>query len=151
MTATRAMTVLHATEAASVYLAVRARTDGVGPDDVGRALYTDRSVLRHLAMRRTLFVFPRELIPAALGSASARVAGEQRRLIVRDVEAHGVAVNGLAWLEAARAAVLARLAGSEPLSARQLREDLVELTGTVTYSPGKSSGGVGQIAPRVLT
>ena len=109
--ATRAMTVLHATEAASVYLAVRARTDGVGPDDVDRALYTDRSVLRQLAMRRTLFVFPRELIPAALGSASARVAGEQRRLIVRDVEAHGVAVDGLAWLEAARAAVLARLAG----------------------------------------
>lgn len=149
--ATRAMTVLHATEAASVYLSVQARTEGAGPDDVDRALYVDRSVIRQLGMRRTLFVFPRDLLPAALGSASARVAAEQRRLIVRDVGAHGIAEDGQAWLQAARGAVLARLAGSEPLSARQLREDLVELAGTVLFSPGKSYGGAAQVAPRVLT
>lgn len=151
LAATGAMTVLHATEAASVHLAVAARTEKVEAADVDRALYEDRSVVKQLAMRRTLFVFPRDLLPAALGSASARVATEQRRLIARDVEQHGVAKDGAAWLEAAAQAVLRRLAGSEPLPARRLREELPELTGTVTGNLDKKYGGTTQLAPRVLT
>ena len=74
---TRAMTVLHATEAATVHLAVAQRSEGLTPDDVDTALYDDRSVVKQLAMRRTLFVLPRDLLPAAWGSASARVAGTE--------------------------------------------------------------------------
>lgn len=151
LAATRAMTVLHATEAATVHLAVAARTEGVTPADVDGALYEDRSVLKQLAMRRTLFVLPRDLLPAALGSAAARVATEQRRLIAKDAAAHGVADDGAGWLEEACAAVLHRLEGSGPLSARALREELPELTGTVTVSPGKTYGGTYHLAPRVLT
>ena len=76
---TRAMTVLHATEAATVHLAVAARAEGVKPEDVDVELYDARSVVKQLAMRRTLFVFPRELLPAAWGSASARVATSERQ------------------------------------------------------------------------
>ena len=149
--ATRATGVLHATEAATVHLAVQARTDGVDPGEVDRVLYEEKSLVKQLAMRRTLFVFPRELLPAALGSASARVAAEQRRVVVRDVEAHGIAEDGSAWLDRARRAVLERLAGSEPVSASQLREELPELAGTVEYAPDKAYGGATQLAPRVLT
>lgn len=151
LAATRAMTVLHATEPPTVHLSVRARTAGVSADDVEHALYEERSLVKQIAMRRTLFVFPRDLLPAALGSAAARVAAEQRRLITRDVERHDVAENGAAWLEAATRAVLAHLAGSGPLSARELREQVPELTGTFTVSPEKRYGGTFQIAPRVLT
>jgi len=70
--ATRAMTVLHATEAPSVYLSVWARVDGVTVADVDRALYDDRSLVKQLAMRRTLFVFPRDLLPAAWVDAAER-------------------------------------------------------------------------------
>ncbi|HSP60986.1 MAG TPA: winged helix DNA-binding domain-containing protein [Ornithinimicrobium sp.] len=152
--ATRAMTVLHATEAATVHLAVRARTDpdrGPGPADVDRVLHQDRSLVKQLAMRRTLFVLPRDLLPAALGSASARVAQTQRRMVARDVERHGVADDGPAWLDRAGRAVLERLAGSEPVSTRRLREELPELRGEVVYSPHKSYGGAVPLAPRVLT
>lgn len=148
---TQAMTVLHATEASSVYLSVQARTNDVTPADIDHALYVERSVVKQLAMRRTLFVFPRDLLAAALGSASARVATEQRRLIARDVEKHGLAPDGAAWLASATAAIRRRLSGSEPLSARQLREELPELTGAVAVNPGKKYGGTFQIAPRVLT
>lgn len=110
LAATGAMTVLHATEAATVHLAVAARTEGTSAADVDRALYEERSVVKQLAMRRTLFVFPRDLLPAALGSAGARVAVEQRRLIARDAQAHGLAEDGEQWLDTARAAVLRRLA-----------------------------------------
>lgn len=149
--ATRAMTVLHATEPATVHLAVHARTEGVSPEDVDAAMYEERTLVKQVAMRRTLFVFPRDLLPAALGSASARVSAEQRRLIGRDVEKHAVADDGAAWLDAAAGAVLARLAESGPLSARELRAQLPELTGAITVNLHKKYGGTFQIAPRVLT
>ncbi|MEE6295363.1 winged helix DNA-binding domain-containing protein [Georgenia wangjunii] len=151
VTATRAMTVLHATEPATVHLAVHARTEGVTPSDVDRALYEDRTLVKQLAMRRTLFVLPRDLLPAALGSASARVTATERRLIARDVEKHGVADDGETWLAAASRAVVARLAESEPLSARELRAQVPELAGTVTVNTDKKYGGTFQLAPRVLT
>ena len=149
--ATRAMTVLHATEPSTVHLAVHARTEGVSPADVDAAMYDERSLVKQLAMRRTLFVFPRDLLPAALGSASARVAANQHRLIVRDLEQHGVAADGAAWLDAAARAVTVHLTGTEPLSARQLREQVPELAGTLTVDTDKAYGGTFQIAPRVLT
>jgi hypothetical protein len=148
--ATRAMTALHATEPASVHLAVQARTTDVFPADVDRAVYDARTVVKQLAMRRTLFVLPLDLLPAALGSASARVAAEQRRLIGRDVERHGIARDGQAWLDRAEAAVVSRLTGSPPLSTRQLREDVPELSGTITLDTDKRYGGTFQLAPRVL-
>ena len=149
--ATRAMAVLHATEAATVHLAVHARTEGVSPADVDRALYEDRSLVKQLAMRRTLFVFPRDLLPAALGSASARVAETQRRNIERDVERHGVAEDGASWLDRAASAVIAHLSATGPASAREIREAVPEVTGTMTVNLHKAYGGTFQIAPRVLT
>ncbi len=152
LAATRAMTVLHATDASSVHLSVQARTEE-SVVDVERALYEERTVVKQLAMRRTLFVFPRDLLPAALGSASARVAAEQRRLVARDVEQYGIAPlgEGAAWLEQACAAVLEHLAGAGPRTARQLREELPALAGTVTFALDKKYGGTVHIAPRVLT
>lgn len=149
--ATRAMTVLHATEPPSVHLSLVARVDGLRVADVDRALYDDRSLVKQLAMRRTLFVFPRELLPAAWGSASARVAANQATLIAKDVEKHALATDGAAWVEAACAAVLARLADGSALSATRLREQLPELEGRITVNVDKKYGGTFTVAPRVLT
>jgi hypothetical protein len=107
---TRALTVLHATEPATVYLTCRARTGQLTVADVDRALYTDRTLVKQLAMRRTLFVFPRDLLPAVWPSASARVAATERAGIARDVVEAGLATDGNAWLDNARAEVQAVLA-----------------------------------------
>lgn len=150
--ATRALTVLHATEAPSVYLSLRARVPGLTVADVDRVLYDDRSLVKQLAMRRTLFVFPRDLLPAAWGSASARVAASHAARLAKDVEGGGLATDGAAWLAQARQAVLAALAGEDTqLSAQALRELLPELQGTLVMAPGKSYGGDVPVAPRVLT
>lgn len=141
---------LHATEAATVHLAVGARTTGVTPFAVDEALYSDRSLVKQLAMRRTLFAFPRDLLPAALGVAVGRIAPEQRRLVSRDAARHGVADDGQAWLDAAGAAVLAHLSGGGALSAKELREALPQLVGTITVGEGKRYGGTFNLAPRVL-
>ena len=149
--ATRAMTVLHATEAPSIYLSSWARVDGLEVADVDRALYEDRTVVKQLAMRRTLFLFPRDLLCAAWGSASARVAAAHRARLAKDVAQGGLAADGAAWVDAAERAVLAHLADGVERSARQLREEVPALAGHIETSPGRPYGAVTPIAPRLLT
>ena len=148
--AVRAMTVLHGTEPASVYLSLFARVGSLKLSDVDAALYEDRTLIKQLAMRRTLFVFPRELLPAALGSASARVAQQNGARLAREVEAAGIAKDGLAWLENARNAVASVLAAGAELSAQELRELAPELAGRIEMAPEKKWGGEFSIGPRVL-
>ncbi|QZY28264.1 winged helix DNA-binding domain-containing protein [Nocardioides coralli] len=149
--ATEAMVVLHATEPFGPYLSIAARTEDPGPDDVAAALYTDRTLVRQLAMRRTLFVFPRDLLPAALGSASARVAEQQRRLLVKELVRAGVTEDGEAWLVAAERAVLERLSDGSSMSATRLREEVPELAGRSRAVDGKKWSFATPFAPRVLT
>ncbi|MGL5826128.1 MAG: winged helix DNA-binding domain-containing protein [Nocardioides sp.] len=149
--ATEAMTVLHATEPATVYLSLQARIDAMTVDDVDRALYVDRRLVKQLAMRRTLFVFPRDLLPAAWGSASARIAPSLAARLATEVERAGLARDGAAWLSAARDGVLARLADGSELSAAQLREEVPALSGRLDLAPGKSYNANTPISPRVLT
>lgn len=141
---------LHSTEPPTVHLAAAART-GDSAAEVEQALYGDRSIVKQLAMRRTLFAFPREVLPAVWGSASARVATEQRRVIARDVERGGVASDGGAWVDRACAAVVERLSDGSTLQAKELREQLPELDGRIDYALHKTYGGSHPIAPRVLT
>lgn len=145
-----AVVVLHATEASTVYLSVAARTDGVSPADVDRALYDDRSLVKQLAMRRTLFVFPRDLLPAAWGSASARVAAAERRRVARNVEDDGRAEDGGRWLNEVGAQVEDLLAARGTLSAKEIREALPVVDGKVAVSSTSPWGGPVPIAPRVL-
>ncbi|SER27208.1 winged helix DNA-binding domain-containing protein [Actinokineospora terrae] len=145
--AARAVGVLHATEPATVYLSCWARVGSVGVGDVDRALYEERGLVKQLAMRRTLFVFPRDLLPAVWPSASARVAGTERARMAKDVVRTGVAEDGDAWLDRARAEVLAVLADApEGRTALEIRE-AVPMIGV------KVAGAAGETwsAPRVLT
>ena len=59
------MVCLHATDPATVYLSAWARVDGMSVGDVDDALYSERSLVKHLAMRRTLFVLPRDALALA--------------------------------------------------------------------------------------
>ena len=96
--ATEALVCLHATEPATVTLSVWARS-GADIETVDRALYTDRTVVKQLAMRRTLFGFPRDLLPAVWGSASARVAAQQRAQVAKEVQQAGLTDDGAAWTD----------------------------------------------------
>jgi hypothetical protein len=78
--------VLHATDPATVYLSVLARCPGATLDQIGAALYDDRSLVRMLAMRRTLFVVPAELVPVVHSAASLEVARKQRARLIKELE-----------------------------------------------------------------
>ncbi len=134
------MTVLHATQPASVYLSYWARSRSPEAAQLDKALYTERSLVKQLAMRRTLFLFSRDLLSAAWGSASARVAGTERNRIARQIVNSGIAANGERWLERLRVQVLSLLAehpdGLSALELRKLVPKMAVKLNTMASAPG---------------
>ncbi len=149
--AAESLVCLHGTDPATVYLSAWARVDGMTVSDMDRALYVQRTLVRHLAMRRTLFAFPRAILGAAQAGASERVADTERRRLIRDVETAGLHRDGAGWLRAASEAVVAALAGGREATSSELRAEIPLLEGAITYGEGKSWGGNAPIGPRVLT
>jgi hypothetical protein len=149
--AARSMVCLHGTDPASVYLSAWARVDRMTVADLDRALYVDRSLVKHLAMRRTLFVFPRETLAVAQAGASNRVADGERRRLIRDVEKAGLHRDGEAWLAEAWQQVLDLLSDGREATSTEMRRELPVLEGSIAYGEGKSWGGQAPIGPRVLT
>ncbi|MDQ3576124.1 MAG: winged helix DNA-binding domain-containing protein [Actinomycetota bacterium] len=149
--AANSMVCLHGTDPVTVYLSAMARADGMTVPDLERALYVDRSLVKHLAMRRTLFVFPRETLAYAQAGASARVAAAEWRRLARDVESAGLHEAGERWLAEAWRQVLAVLSDGREATSSQLRDELPVLEGTIEYGIGKKWGGRFPVAPRVLT
>lgn len=149
--AARNIVCLHATTPSTVYLSAWARVDGFTVAAMDKALYSDRTLVKHLAMRRTLFAFPTDDIGVVQAGASARVADAEGRRLVRAVEKAGLQRDGAAWLDKAKRAVVEALADGRELTSTELRREIPLLEGTIFYGPGKSWGGEMPVGPRVLT
>ncbi|MDO3637247.1 winged helix DNA-binding domain-containing protein [Mycolicibacterium arseniciresistens] len=142
---------LHGTDPATPYLSLWARVPGFAVTDLQRDLYDERTLVKHLAMRRTLWVIRATDLPAVQSAASERVAATERRRLIADADKAGLAPDGKTWLDTACAAVLAHLAEHGATSARDLRIALPELAGRYEYAPDRPWGGESPLAPRVLT
>jgi hypothetical protein len=146
-----AVVALHATTPSTVYLSTWARIASFEVADMERALYVDRTLIKHLAMRRTLFVFPRPALADAVSAVSARVAASERTNMLRDLRRADHFPDPEGWIGNARAAVSNALTGGRAASATELRKELPALEGTIRYAEDKSWGGVTQMGPRVLS
>jgi Winged helix DNA-binding domain len=148
---TGALVGLHATDPATPYLSLWARSPGFTTADLDRELYERRSLVKHLAMRRTLWVVRADDLAMIQPGASDRVADNERRRLAADAEKAGIAADGQLWLDHACSAVLRYLAEHGAASATALRKALPELAGSYDYAPGKRWGGETPLAPRLLT
>jgi len=151
LSASDGLVCLHATDPAGVYVAAWARVDGLTVAEVDKVLYVDRTLVKHLCMRRTLFVFRRELLGLTIAGASARVADQERRRLVKEVEKAGLFADGAAWLRAAEAATLEALDDLGEATSTELRAAVDLLQGSTVYAPDKPYGGDVPVGPRVLT
>lgn len=142
---------LHATDPATPYLTLWARVPRFRVADLDAALYESRTAVKHLAMRRTLWVFESTDLPVVQAAASDRVAANERKKLTADVVKSGIAANGDTWLDTAATAVLRHLSTCGHATAKELRVALPELAGEHDPAPGKSWGGAGPISPRVIT
>ncbi|GLZ03670.1 hypothetical protein Acsp03_11370 [Actinomadura sp. NBRC 104412] len=138
----RSLVALHATDPATVFLSVAARGRDVTPAAIEAALYDDRTLVRLLAMRRTMFVVPVELLPVLQASCADALAVRQRRTYSRFMEQAGLGAGhpgGLdGWLaEVEEATHRALLARGEATGA-QLSADEPRLRTKVHPAPDKS-------------
>src|SRR4051794_31888863 len=81
--------VLHATDPATVYLSARARRGSTPVAELEAALYDERTLVRLLGMRRTMFVGSRDVAALVQAGCSADIAVKQRRLLVQQLGQQG--------------------------------------------------------------
>lgn len=137
------LVVLHSSDPVTVYLSllVRMRTPSVAA--VERALYEDRSLVRHHAMRRTLWVGTPEVVRTVHAAATRKVAAAERRRNLTFLAQSGFA-DPERWLDDATAEVLATLREHGPMTARELGRRVPALTEKVVL--GRGSPNEAQVA-----
>lgn len=144
------MVALHGTDPSTVYLSAWARMSGGDVASVERALYDDRSLVRLLAMRRTVFVFPEEIAPIALAACSRGVAAQQRKLLLGWLTESKVAPDIEAWLEEVEQVTLRALTARGEATAAELAADDPRLRIELVFAEGKAYEGKQRVCSRVL-
>ncbi|MFF2557126.1 winged helix DNA-binding domain-containing protein [Nocardia sp. NPDC058058] len=135
----RSLVVLHATDPATVFLSIAARSRGLEPGHVEKALYEDRTLLRMLAMRRTMFVAPLELVPALQGSCADALAHKQRKTYGRLIDQAGVVEGDISdWLAEVEAETHQALLTAGAATGAQLSKLVPRLRTQIDAAPGKS-------------
>ncbi|WP_259464922.1 winged helix DNA-binding domain-containing protein [Streptomyces sp. TLI_171] len=146
--AVAALVAVHATDAATVFLAVSARLATPGTADTERALYEDGTVLRRHGMRNTLFAIPAGLAPVLYASTTAKVAARERTRLLKDFAASG---RDAAWTAEAEAAVHAALADAPTgLTGSQLGDLVPQLREKLDYGVGTSYQAEQPVSMRML-
>ena len=147
-----ALVALHSTDPASVHLAVAARTVGEGATvaDVDRALYDDRTIVRVMGMRRTLWAVPVELAPVVAAACGRDIGAVERRKLVGALEAQGVATDGERLVADLEERTLAALADRREVLVTELVDDVPGLDATVRYGGSSKWAADVTLASRIV-
>jgi hypothetical protein len=140
---------LHSSDPTTVFLTARSRVRGFRPVDLERALYEDRSLLRMLVMRRTLFVVPRSLAGQMDVACARPLAAAERRRLARMLAEQGVTTRPERWIAETEAQVLEALADGE-LSAPELTARVPRLGRKLTFGEGSRWQAEVGVSTRIL-
>jgi hypothetical protein len=141
---------LHATDPKTVFLSARARMRDAEIEDIEDPLYEERSLVRMLGMRRTLFVEPLELAAVVHAACGLTVAARERRKLLRRLEVTGLAKDPERWLRRLENDTLEALAARGEATATELSEDVPRLRTKVLLAEGKSYEALQSISFWVL-
>jgi hypothetical protein len=144
---------LHGTDPATVFLAARARIR-VAEGTVGsieRALYDERSLVRMLGMRRTMFVVPTDVAPVVHGACTRAIATRERQRQVQLFAGIAAAAGDTAaWIDEVERSTLAALVARGEAFATELATDVPRLRERIIQAEGKSYQAEANITSRVL-
>ncbi len=145
------MVALHATDPASVYLGLLARTRTLTVDDVDRALYDDRSLVRVMAMRRTIFATTAAEAVVPFAACTLRVAATQRARLVQGLAAGSAVSEPESWLDEVMAQTASAVAALGEPTAQELTAAVPALQIRWNPSPGTRYGGETPVTSRILS
>jgi hypothetical protein len=118
---------------------------------VERALYTDRTLIRLLGMRRTVFVTTLDIAPVIQAACSDAVAAnERRKLLGWLAESGGVGDDVDGWLTEVERVALDALTARGEVTAAELAAADPRLQVQIVLSRGKSYEGRQNISSRIL-
>lgn len=142
---------IHSTDPRTVFLSLWARMRAVDVGTIERALYEDRTLVRMLGMRRTLFVVPRDLVPVLHAVCTLAIAKRERRRIIQVLDQAGVAKDPSRWLRQAERVAVDALAGRGDAVGAELVKADSRLARRILMAPGTRFEGEVSVASRVLT
>jgi hypothetical protein len=130
---------LHSTDPVTVHLSLAARMRNPVLPAADEALYERRSLVRHHAMRRTLWVFGPELARAAHHSSTVTLLTRQRKLLLDAVAGAGLGPDPEQWVADASEEMLAALVDKGPQSARDLGKLVPHLAVPMEIGTGRNT------------
>lgn len=141
---------LHASDPSTVVLSVLARMREPDAGVVERALYDDRSLVRMLAMRRTLWTVPTADLPLVHAAGSLAVAATERSRFLKLVEDAGISTAPGRWVRAREREALAVLEDLHEATASEISAAAPKLAIQIPVNQGKRYQGSIGVGTRVL-
>ena len=141
---------IHATDPASVYLGLRARVADLTQDVIATALYDDRTLLKILGMRRTMFVTPIDVAAVIQAGVSLALYPAQRRRLIGMIRYTGIADDPEAWLAQVEAETIAALDALGQATAADLTKRVPGLRQQLSFGAGRALQGTVGVSTRLL-
>ena len=128
---------LHASDPATVFLSCLVRMAAPTIGTVEQALYTDRTLVRHHGMRRTMWVMPPARAQAMHGAVTAKIARRERVRNLKAITASTDVADPEAWFDRGIEEIRALLAAEGPATSRVVGQALPHLAVPVGYGSGR--------------
>lgn len=141
---------LHSTDPVTVVLSVLTRMENPSIAAVEDAVYEQRALIRHHAMRRTLWLAPPDTVRLMHAAATRKLVPPARRQVVKMLTAAGVA-DAEDWLERARERVLDDLHEHGPATAREIGQRVDGIRVPLQLSGGKPYASVQGAHSQLMT
>jgi DNA glycosylase AlkZ-like len=140
---------LHSSDPVTVFLSAMTRMVHPSLGAVEKALYVDRSLIRHHGMRRTLWVATPPVVRLMHAAATRDLLATERRRTCQLLARSGVE-DPERWLTEAEKQVLADLQEHGPSTAREIGQRSEALRQRLHLAPGKTYAAVQSAHSRVL-
>jgi hypothetical protein len=147
---TRSLVALHSSDPTTVYLSAAQRMRSGSIAAIDDALYEQRTVIRHHAMRRTLWVMPLETAMAAHSSTTIALVRPERARLANALVQSGITDDPHDWIDAACTALLRQLVKRGEATTRELGEALPEYNVPIVIAPNTAHAGVMSAHTRLL-
>ena len=148
--AATALVVLHATDPATVFLECWARTVDTSQASIDHELYEEPTVLRMLAMRRTLFIVPLPDVPLVHTAGSGDVARRERPRTLQILADGGSVPYPADHFAELEEIALAAIRERGEVATTELRAFDPRLAERVTLARGKAYQGSMAVSSRVV-
>ena len=141
---------LHSSDPATPFLSGQARIAEFGVADMEESVYEERTLIRMLGMRRTMFVVPPQLGSVVDAACAQRLLPAERRRLIGYLAQHDIATDCEAWLTDVEARTMESLGDLGAATAKELKARVPELSIQLTFGHGKKWAGRIGLSTRVL-